>query len=604
MKIKQKLMVLTCITALFLSACDNSTPTPISEENNVVATAATGEQQTIKIEEKTGDQFDAADLYNDFDKSKSEVVTLAEGKITSDGSSGGVAINGTTITLTKGGNYYFTGSCADGKIVVNSANDENVRIILDNASLTNTKGCVLYIKKAKKTIVTVADGSSNMLSDSGDFSGEEKGIAATVYSQGDLTFNGVGQLSLVGNYQDAVSCSADLKITAGTLNVQCKKDGIVAAKGVSIKNGAFSMQCGGDGIKTTSATEKEGFIGVESGNYNITAGNNILKATGTIYFLNGGFNGTAGGGSAVSSKDSGWGNFGEKDLTAKGLKAGGDIEIYGGSLNFDTADDTLYAGKSIVINNGCVIASSGDDAMVSDKGIEVNGGSITLSKCYTGFESTNVNLVGGYIDVTAAGDGINAANGKDGSALEKRPGMNEFKRGDKGEVKINNTCINVKAEGDGIDVDGTVSIDGGAVRLRSSEDGAYSTIDCTGKYEVKGGTVITAGNEDEMLAPADSSQSAVCFTYPEKQAADSVVCLKDSKGQTLMAFCMGSSYHKAMISLSDFKEGSTYKWYKAKLKDGQTPAFGDVQEDAYEVGDQIAEFKLSTGVIQVSENTK
>lgn len=598
-------MVLTCITALLLSGCDTSSPSTQNSDNNVVATESTGEQQMLKIDEMTGDPFDSADLNNDFDKSKSVIITLSDSNITSDGSEdAGVTIDGTTVTLTKGGNYYFTGSCGDGKLIVDSADEENVRIIMDNASITNTKGCALYIKKAKKAIVTAADGSSNLLSDTGDFSGETEGIAATVYAQNDLTFNGVGQLSLIGNYQDAVSCSADLKITAGTMNVQCKKDGIIAAKGVSIKNGSFSLQCGGDGIKTTSANDKEGFIGVESGNYNIIAGNNLFKATGSVYFLNGGFTGTAGGGSAVSSTGEGWGNFGGKGLTAKGLYAGGDVQIYGGSLNFDTADDILYAGKSVLINNGCVIASSGDDGIVSQAGIDVNGGSITLSKCYEGFESTNVNLVGGYIDITAAGDGINVANGTDSSALDKRPGKNSIKRSGTGKVQINNTCINIKADGDGMDVAGDLSIDGGAVRLHSGEDSAFSSVDCSGNYAVKGGAVVMAGNEAEIKVPSDASQPTVCLTYPEKQAADSVVCIKDKKGKTVLSFCIGTSFDKVVISLADFKKGSTYQLYKATLNDGRDAAFGDVQEDMFTEGDQIVKFKLGDGVTNVDAKGK
>lgn len=596
MKIKQKLMVLMCISALLLSACDSSSGT----NGDVVTTQANGADQITNVELLTGDKFDAADLYNDYDKSKSVVITLSDEGITSDGSEeAGTKIDGTTLTLTKGGNYYITGFCGDGKIIVDSNDTENVRIILDNANLTNTKGSAIYIKQAKKAIITAAGGSTNSLSDAGSYTEEDEGVTAAVTALSDLTINGEGQLTVLGNYEDAVSSNADLKIGSGVLNIQSKDDGIVASKGLSIKNGSFNLQCGGNGFKTTSTIESEGFIGIESGNYTIATGYNNCNATGSIYYLNGGFNGSAGGGSVVSSTEKGWGNFGEKNMTAKGFKAGGDIQIHGGSLTFDTADDTLYAGNAIEVNNGCIIASSGDDGFVSNSSIDINGGSVTLQKCFEGFESTNVNLVGGYLDITSAADGINAANGTDSFATKKRPGMNDFTRGDKGAVKVDNTCINIRSDRNGINVAGDLSIAGGAVRLRGGNENSLSGISCSGTYTVSGGALVAAGNDKELVTPSEATQPVVCLKYPEKQENASVICIKDSKDKVVFAFCIASGYDKVVLSQPTLEKGKEYTWYQAALTSDLSQTFGDMQEDAYKVGDKIATFKVEEGVTTV-----
>ena len=596
MKIKQKLMVLMCISALLLSACDSSSGT----NGDVVTTQANGADQITNVELLTGDKFDAADLYNDYDKSKSVVITLSDEGITSDGSEeAGTKIDGTTLTLTKGGNYYITGFCGDGKIIVDSNDTENVRIILDNANLTNTKGSAIYIKQAKKAIITAAGGSTNSLSDAGSYTEEDEGVTAAVTALSDLTINGEGQLTVLGNYEDAVSSNADLKIGSGVLNIQSKDDGIVASKGLSIKNGSFNLQCGGNGFKTTSTIESEGFIGIESGNYTIATGYNNCNATGSIYYLNGGFNGSAGGGSVVSSTEKGWGNFGEKNMTAKGFKAGGDIQIHGGSLTFDTADDTLYAGNASEVNNGCIIASSGDDGFVSNSSIDINGGSVTLQKCFEGFESTNVNLVGGYLDITSAADGINAANGTDSFATKKRPGMNDFTRGDKGAVKVDNTCINIRSDRNGINVAGDLSIAGGAVRLRGGNENSLSGISCSGTYTVSGGALVAAGNDKELVTPSEATQPVVCLKYPEKQENASVICIKDSKDKVVFAFCIASGYDKVVLSQPTLEKGKEYTWYQAALTSDLSQTFGDMQEDAYKVGDKIATFKVEEGVTTV-----
>ena len=596
MKIKQKLMVLMCISSLLLSACDNTSST----SGDVVTTQTSGADQVTNVEELTGDKFDAADLYNDYDKSKSVVITLGDGSITSDGSEdAGVKIDGTTLTLTKGGNYYITGSCGDGKIIVDSDDTENVRLVLDNVNLTNTKGSVIYIRQAKKAIITAAGGSTNSLTDASSYTQEDEGVTAAVTALSDLTINGEGQLTVLGNYEDAISSNADMKIGSGVLNIQSKDDGIVASKGLSIKNGSFNLQCGGNGFKTTSTIESEGFIGIESGNYTFTTGYNICNATGSIYYLNGGFNGSAGGGSSVSSTEKGWGNFGEKNMTAKGFKASRDIQIYGGSLTFDTADDTLYAGNAIAVNNGCVIASSGDDGFVSNSSIDLNGGSVTLQKSFEGFESTNINLIGGYLDITSAADGINAANGTDSFATKKRPGKNDFTRADKGAVKVDNTCINIRSDRNGINVNGDLSITGGALRLRGGNKNSLSSISCSGKYAVSGGALLAAGNDKELVIPSDTTQPVVCLNYPEQQENASVICIKDNKGQVVIAFCVASGFDKVVLSQPTLEEGKEYTWYQATLTSDLSPTLGDMQDDAYKVGDKIATFKVEEGVTTV-----
>lgn len=599
MKIKQKLMILMCISALFMSACDNSSLK--SKEEDTVATQATVAQETINLVDLTKDVFDENDLYNDWSKANSVEVVMSDGEITSDGTQeDGVTIEGTTITLTKGGNYAFSGACQDGEIIVDSEDAENVRIILNGLTLTNTKGSAIYIKNAAKAILTSASDTSNTLTDGTDYSGAEEGVNAAVYSQKDLTFNGKGLITVSGNYQDGITSNQDFKITAGTVNIISQDDGIVAAKGISIKNGSYNIQCGGVGLKTTSVNDGEGFIGIESGNYNITSGLDAFNATGAIYLVNGSFTAFTGGGSTVASTDASWGNFGDGEQTAKGLKAGAGIEIYGGSFNLDTADDGVYAGDSVEVKTGCLIISSGDDGIVAAQNIDVKGGSITVSKSYEGFEAASLNLVGGYIDITSANDGINAAGGNDTTVTEERAGKNGFDRAGNGEVTIEETCINIKADGDALDVAGNLTISSGSVRMRGSQESADSSVDCSGEYTLNGGVIYLAGNEDEMLLPSNGTeQNIVSLQYPEQQSEDSVICVKDSDGNLVTCFTPAASFSKVLISDSSLETKKKYTWYKATVNDSSAIAFGDVQEDAVTIGDKIAEFKVDKGITKV-----
>ncbi len=599
MRIKQKLMMLTCISTLLLSACSN-TSSDLKKDGKVISEVQ-GVQQVPKIEELTNDPFDSADMELEYDKSKAATITFEDTKVTTGGTNQtGLVVDGTTVTISDGGDYYITGSCGNGKIIVDSDAAKNVRIILDNVILTNDTGSAIYIKKSAKTIISTASNSVNSITDRATF--KEEGTEATIFSNSDLTLNGAGQLSVIANYADSIASKADMKIASGVWNIQSKRDGLVASKGVSVKNGSFELRCGRNAMRAESKNEAEGFIGIESGNYQIESGADLCNATGSIYYLNGGFNGASGHGSVPASTEPGWGKVLAKNTTAKGMKAGKDIQIYGGSLTFDTTDDTLFAENDIIVSNGCVIASSGDDGLVSNHNIEVNGGSITLQKCFDGLESTNVNLIGGYLDITSFGDGINAANGKDAFGSKDRPGKNELEKADKGTVKVDNTCINIRSKRDGINVKGDVTISGGSVRMNSGEESSYNTVACSGSYNVKGGALIFAGVDKEMADPKELTQPVLVLQYPKVQDSISVIYVKDNNDEVVLAFGIASPFDKVMFTQPSLEKGKEYTWYNAKFKSDLSQKFGDVQEDEIEVGEKIATFTLGDGLTKIDKN--
>lgn len=604
MKIKQKLMILMCISALFLSACNNSSMSSKEDVQDVLSTQATVKQEVTSLSEVTKDAFDEADLYGEWSKSKATDIVMSDSEITTNGTAAeNVKIDGTTVTITKGGLYDFTGTCSDGAIIVDSEESETVRLIFNGLSLTNKKGSALYIKKSAKTILTASGKSSNVLTDGAEYTDAEEGVNAVISSLGDLTFNGEGQFIINANYQDAISCGGNLKITSGTMNIQSPDDGVVAKTGLSIKNGSFNIQCQGNALKTTSVEEGQGYIGIESGNYVLTTGIDALNATDSIYILNGSFTATTANGSSVESTADGWGKFGDGEQTAKGLKAGGSVEIYGGLLNFDTADDAVYANENVHINTGCLNISSGDDGIVAAENITVNGGSITVAKAYVGLEGNVVALNSGYVDVNSAGTGVNVAGGVAGSASVDRAGKNELERSGNGEFTIKETCINVKADREAVDVAGNICIESGSVNVRSADTTGLKSIACTGEYTIHGGVVLIAGNESEMTLPSDASQqNAVCLEYPEQQAENTIICIMDKDNNVVTSFAPAAAYQKVLISKTAFEKGKKYTWYYATVTDSTSVTFGEIGKNGYVLGDKIAEFEVGDGITKVNSD--
>ncbi len=64
-------------------------------------------------------------------------------------------------TITQGGVFVFTGTLADGQILVNAGEDDKVQIVLNGASVSNSDGPAIYAVEADKVFVTAADGTQN-----------------------------------------------------------------------------------------------------------------------------------------------------------------------------------------------------------------------------------------------------------------------------------------------------------------------------------------------------------------------------------------------------------------------------------------------------------
>ena len=75
-----------------------------------------------------------------------------------------MSVDGSTVTITGGGTYVLSGTLSDGQLVVN-APDEQVRLVLDGATVTNTDGAAVVIQDAGDAIVVLARGSTNTLAD-------------------------------------------------------------------------------------------------------------------------------------------------------------------------------------------------------------------------------------------------------------------------------------------------------------------------------------------------------------------------------------------------------------------------------------------------------
>lgn len=359
---------------------------------------------------------------------------LADGSITlsPDGSKStdaSVRIDGQTVTITQEGTYQIAGTLDDGALIVESAENAKITLVLGGVSIKNSTGAAIQIATADDVTIDLAEGTTNVLQ-----SGEEVDIATATESEEasggalqskvDLKIKGKGSLTVLGYLNNGIHCTKDLKIKNGNISVTALGHGIKGKNSVTVSGGTVTVTSGKDGI-TSDETENEekGFVTIEDGEIIITSVGDGVSAETTLTVTGGVISIISGGGSANAQQKTdnmrGWWDFDnsasdDNSASCKGLKAGKAMMISGGSITIDAQDDALHTDGDMTISGGECILSTGDDGAHAALSLTVLGGKITVLTSYEGLEANQITLAGGELDITASDDGINANGGSDG----------------------------------------------------------------------------------------------------------------------------------------------------------------------------------------------
>jgi hypothetical protein len=76
-----------------------------------------------------------------------------------------VSVIGSNVTITSAGTYRLIGTLTDGQIIVDSEDEKIVRLILNGVNIKCSTSAAIYIKKAAKAMIVLADNSVNYLTD-------------------------------------------------------------------------------------------------------------------------------------------------------------------------------------------------------------------------------------------------------------------------------------------------------------------------------------------------------------------------------------------------------------------------------------------------------
>ena len=248
----------------------------------------------------------------------------------------------------------------------------------------------------------------------------------------------------------------------------------------------------------------------------------------------------------------------EETASTKGIKAGTNITIENGTLNIDSADDSLHTNDSLVINGGTFNISSGDDGIHSDTTLDINGGKINITKSYEGIESGTITINDGEIHIVSSDDGLNAAE-KNSSVSTKTPGKNDFNSSSNAILNINGGYVYVDASGDGVDSNGSIKMTGGTVIVNGPTDSGNGALDYDGEFNMTGGLLVVAGSIGMAQAPSTSStQYSMNIGLSSVQEAKTLINISDKDGNSILTFAPSKQYQSVVVCSPDLKKGTTY----------------------------------------------
>lgn len=595
-------------SCIFLFSCNNNTVEENSVENTEV-TSTIGEQEISAVVSELV-TYEEEDYTTDWESDNPIYIDL-NGTEASFDSSASVASSGGTVTIRTAGVYVLSGSLEDGQIIVDAEDSGTVRLVLNGVDINNNSSSAILIKNADSTIITLAEGTENELSDgesyeSVDNSGEPNG---TIFSKDDLTINGTGSLKVQANYNNAIVSKDELRIMEGTLEINSVDDGILGRDIVAIKTGTISIEAGGDGIKSTNTDASKGIVALEAGTYNIAAGNDGIQAESSLYIVDGTYTISTGGGSPETIEvnegmgmGQPWGGNAsteteeEEDTSSyKGLKANVELAIGDGTFTIDSLDDAIHSDNSVTITGGEMELSSGDDGIHADASILTRGGRVNITKSYEGIESEVVTIEDGEITLTASDDGVNVSGGADGSGMEMQSSGT-------GILNINGGYVSVNSEGDGLDANGSINITDGIVLVNGPTNDGNAALDYDGTFLVSGGTVIAAGSSGmAQSASEDSEQNSLLMTFPEVQEAGTLIHLEDSDGNTIVTFAPEKVYQSVFISSPTITKDTSYSLFVGGSTTGDQTN-GLYTEGEYSEGTKIVDFTISDTITWLDES--
>lgn len=516
-------------------------------------------------------------------------------------------------------NYVLSGKTTNGSFKVYS--DYKFGLILNGVSIISQSGAAINIQSSKKASVTLTNLTNNRLVDGTYPDNTTEDMKGTLFSEGQLVFDGNGNLQVIAKYKHAISSDDYIRINSGVFTITSStKDGINVNDYFELNGGTITINSVGDGIKCT-----QGYININAGILNITSsGGDGIKTSysGTDTTIDNNINLTGG---KITLNISG--------TAAKGVKGKGNINISAVELNITTTGDAYYDASESDISSSAGIKSSGnliiaDHSIITitssgkgGKGINVdgiltvNGGMITVTTTgdqyvYNSSNNTAAKAIKSDGDLTVnAGTIVISTSKTEAEGLESKATLTI--NGGVIEIKAYDDCINaanhieitggtiycVSQTNDAIDSNGTLTISGGTV-IAIGSSAPEAGFDCDNNtFKITGGTLVGFGGSTSTPTSNVSTQRSLIYGGSSYE----IIHIESSSSEAVLTFKLPKTFSNTtmLFSSANLISGTTYNIYTGGSIEGGTQTYGLYEDATYTKGTLSDSFTASSMVTKI-----
>ena len=567
------------------TAADSSVGTTATT-SSATATNTAASSSSFSTNVKSGEKLDVDTHYSEqdlsWDTSSETAIDLSNPTATD-----GVTVEDGTLTITKAGTYKLSGEY-QGQIKIETADSDAVRLVLDNANITNSSGAALNVVNADEVILYSASGTTNTISDGADYTATgEEDPDAVVYSKADLTIAGEGTLKVNGNHEDGIHTSDGLVIASGTLEVNAANTGIKGKDYVDILGGTINVTAQQDGIKSTNDTDEgQGWTRLSNGTVTVNAGDDGFKASRVVEISGGSLTveqsdegieaqyiNVSGGDVNVTSADDGM-NASLKTSNSESTDSSENTSDAANQQQNNQQQGSLPGGQQSGTSNQQQQGTGQPPAMsgTSQDGTSQNGASGAAQQQNNTQNQGNQNM--GQPPAMPGGNAQDGTsqNGTTGTGQQGmgQPPQGGMPGGGGGTFEVVDAAINVSgghvtvnAEGDGIDSNGVTTLSGGTLIVNGPSQGGNAALDTNGDLLLNGATVLSGSTADMFEAPSTNSTSGYLkLTNSSGFEQGSTVQVADSSGKVVANYKVTkSNVQLVLVSSSSIVKGQSYTAY-------------------------------------------
>ena len=471
----------------------------------------------------------------------------------------GVEVDGSSISIVKGGSYRLTGTMAEGHIAVEA---DGVELIWDGAQIACSTAAPLSARGDLALTLTENGGALEDLRRARDMDDD----GAAIDAGGNVYVSGAGSLNVTAQAGHGLR-AAGLTLEGGALNVLAGENGVhleaeagetafdlsggqlaVEADGIGVYAGGDAALRGGD-LRLTSGADGlyvEGALTVSGGAAQVSAGGGAGAASPTAAYYDSFFGYDPFDlffGSPYSGSYDSYGGYGGYEARVYDAVSAAGIVMEDGSLVLDASGDALRADGALTMRGGALSITCGSDGLRAGGDVAVSGGVIWVDECETGLSGANVSVENAEVSIVSAGAGLYALSERGGDASV-----------------LDGAKLTIAAGGDGMAAGADVYLAGGKTSICcSGRSGA--PLNATGEVFADGGTLIAVGGSDESAIAEDSAQAVLRARFNGTLREGVRVVVENEDGQAAFSFEPEADFSRLLLTSPALKQGATYTLY-------------------------------------------